>query len=79
MGKLDVRDRAQLVGIAYDAGLVSPGHGGTGGPTPISLTNTLDEQLELEADLQQEASETRDFHEGRLAFRQKRPPHFEGR
>ncbi|HLM49297.1 MAG TPA: enoyl-CoA hydratase [Solirubrobacteraceae bacterium] len=39
----------------------------------------LDEQLELEARLQQEAAASPDFAEGVLAFVQKRPPSFEGR
>ena len=33
-----------------------------------SLTNTLDEQLELEAKLQKKCGNTRDFQEGFLAF-----------
>jgi 2-(1,2-epoxy-1,2-dihydrophenyl)acetyl-CoA isomerase len=43
-----------------------------------ALTSTLDAQLELEAKLQQEASETADFQKGLLAFRKKRPPRFTG-
>ncbi|MGC1185402.1 MAG: enoyl-CoA hydratase-related protein [Candidatus Dormiibacterota bacterium] len=43
-----------------------------------ALNSTLEEQLELEAVLQQDASETQDFHEGLRAFKEKRAPHFEG-
>jgi 2-(1,2-epoxy-1,2-dihydrophenyl)acetyl-CoA isomerase len=39
---------------------------------------TLEEQLALEADLQTELADTRDFAEGVQAFRNKRPPHFNG-
>lgn len=44
-----------------------------------SLTNTLDEQLELEAKLQKKCGNTRDFQEGVLAFHEKRDSKFEGR
>jgi 2-(1,2-epoxy-1,2-dihydrophenyl)acetyl-CoA isomerase len=42
-------------------------------------TNTLEQQLELEADLQAEASQTEDFREGVAAFVEKRAVRFSGR
>lgn len=42
-------------------------------------SNTLDEQLDLEADLQQSAGETADHAEGVDAFVNKREPKFDGR
>lgn len=44
-----------------------------------SAGNTLEEQLDLEAELQGKAGKTRDFLEGVMAFTQKRPARFEGR
>jgi len=44
-----------------------------------SLSNPLDAQLALEAQLQAEAGKTRDFQEGVMAFLEKRPASFEGR
>jgi 2-(1,2-epoxy-1,2-dihydrophenyl)acetyl-CoA isomerase len=42
-------------------------------------TNTLDQQLDLERDLQGELGRTDDFKEGVTAFREKRPARFIGR
>jgi len=44
-----------------------------------SYGNTLDQQLDREAELQGEAGRTHDFSEGVLAFLEKRPAKFEGR
>ena len=44
-----------------------------------SLSNNLDEHLELEADLQTKAGFTHDYQEGVQAFLEKRKPEFEGK
>ena len=44
-----------------------------------AATATLDDQLELEAQLQSAATQTDDFREGVAAFLAKRPPQFTGR
>jgi 2-(1,2-epoxy-1,2-dihydrophenyl)acetyl-CoA isomerase len=43
------------------------------------LYGTLDRQLALEADLQQDMAGSADFMEGVMAFAEKRPPRFSGR
>ncbi len=44
-----------------------------------SFDNTLDQQLALEAKLQGQCGQTRDFKEGVVAFMEKRPAKYEGR
>lgn len=44
-----------------------------------SFSNTLEEQLTLEAKLQGKCGQTRDFKEGVVAFLEKRPAAYEGR
>jgi 2-(1,2-epoxy-1,2-dihydrophenyl)acetyl-CoA isomerase len=44
-----------------------------------SATNSFDQQLDLERDLQREAAGSDDFREGVTAFKEKRPARFSGR
>jgi len=44
----------------------------------LALVQNLETQLEVEADLQQQASETKDFQEGVSAFTERRDPKFHG-
>lgn len=44
----------------------------------VSMTNSLEEQLNIETEFQLEASESNDYEEGVTAFLQKRKPNFKG-
>ncbi|NWD92701.1 enoyl-CoA hydratase-related protein, partial [Pseudomonas sp. K5002] len=44
-----------------------------------SLSNSFDQQLELERDLQRLAGRSEDYREGVAAFMEKRSPSFKGR
>jgi 2-(1,2-epoxy-1,2-dihydrophenyl)acetyl-CoA isomerase len=67
---------AELAG--FYAGLPTRGVGLTKRLFEHAYDATLEEQLALEAELQQAATETADFAEGVQAFLQKRPPRFSG-
>jgi len=64
---------------AFYAGLPTRAIGMTKRLFEHAFTASLDEQLELEAALQQEATASADFAEGVAAFLEKRPPSFSGR
>jgi 2-(1,2-epoxy-1,2-dihydrophenyl)acetyl-CoA isomerase len=71
-------ERATEVAATY-AGAPTRGVGMTKRLFDHAQTATLDEQLELEAELQSEATKTDDFREGVAAFLEKRAPRFTGR
>jgi 2-(1,2-epoxy-1,2-dihydrophenyl)acetyl-CoA isomerase len=71
-------DRAAGVAAEY-AARATRGIGMTKRLFDRSLVSTLDEQLELEAQLQSAAARSEDFREGVAAFLEKREPRFSGR
>jgi 2-(1,2-epoxy-1,2-dihydrophenyl)acetyl-CoA isomerase len=74
-------DRLQHEAMALAAELASMPTRGLGlakRALNASLANDLDAQLDLEADLQGEAGQTRDFVEGVRSFLEKRKPNFTG-
>ncbi|HEX5801361.1 MAG TPA: enoyl-CoA hydratase-related protein [Gaiellaceae bacterium] len=73
----DLPARAAALAAEY-ATLPTRGIGLTKRLFEHAYTASLDEQLELEAALQQEATDTADFAEGVAAFIEKRPPEFRG-
>jgi 2-(1,2-epoxy-1,2-dihydrophenyl)acetyl-CoA isomerase len=73
----DLPARAAALAREY-AALPTRGIGLTKRLFEHAYTASLDEQLELEAALQQEATGTADFAEGVAAFIEKRPPEFRG-
>ena len=73
----DLPARAAELAATY-AGLPTRGIGLTKQLFEHAFAASLDEQLELEAALQQEATGTADFAEGVAAFLEKRPPRFTG-
>jgi 2-(1,2-epoxy-1,2-dihydrophenyl)acetyl-CoA isomerase len=74
----DLAARAAELGAFY-AGLPTRAIGMTKRLFDHADTATLDEQLELEAQLQSAAAQTDDFREGVTAFLEKRSPSFTGR
>ena len=74
----DLASRAAEIGAQY-AAMPTRAVGMTKRLFDHAVTATLEEQLELEAQLQAAATQTEDFREGVAAFLEKRPPRFSGR
>jgi 2-(1,2-epoxy-1,2-dihydrophenyl)acetyl-CoA isomerase len=76
----DERLRAEVDGLIYQlASGPTLSYAGTKRQLNARVYAGIEAQLELEADIQQEQAETADFMEGVNAFRERRPPQFEGR
>lgn len=74
----DLKDIARAQTAALAAG-PTYGFGATKRAIDAAATNTLDAQLELEADLMKTCGESADYAEGVAAFLAKRPAEFQGK
>jgi 2-(1,2-epoxy-1,2-dihydrophenyl)acetyl-CoA isomerase len=72
-----LREEARALAVKMAAG-PTLSYAGTKRQLNNWLYARMDEQLELEARIQQEMAESGDFMEGAMAFAQKRPPRFGG-
>ena len=71
-------EEAKILALKFAAGPTF-GFGLTKRALHASHSNTLDQQLDLERDLQREAGRSADYAEGVRAFLKKRTPKFEGK
>ena len=73
----ELMDRAIALGSRLSL-MATAGLGMTKKALNASFTNSLDDQLELEGDLQTMAGQTHDYKEGVNAFLEKRKPNYKG-